>query len=55
VRGIILRELRHSDIPVPEDFLLTLWHDEPQLRRALESLVADGLATRDEGALRLAT
>jgi A/G-specific adenine glycosylase len=55
VRGIILRELRHSDIPVPEDFLLTLWHDEVQLRRALESLVADGLATRDDGALRLAT
>ena len=55
VRGIILRELRHSDIPVPEAFLLTLWHDEVQLRRALESLVADGLATRDEGALRLAT
>lgn len=55
VRGIILRELRHSDIPVPEDFLLTLWHDEDQLRRALESLINDGLAARDDGALRLAS
>jgi A/G-specific adenine glycosylase len=55
VRGIILRELRHSDIPVPEDFLLTLWDDEAQLRRALESLITDGLATRDESALRLTT
>jgi len=55
VRGIILRELRHSDIPVPETFLITLWHDQDQLRRALESLIADGLAARDDGALRLAS
>jgi len=44
-----------KEVTDTEDFLLTLWHDELQLRRALESLVADGLATRDEGALRLAT
>lgn len=46
VRGIILRELRHSDIPIPVDFLESLWSDRAQLHRALESLIADGLATR---------
>ena len=53
VRGIILRELRHSDIPVPEDFLQSLWPDDRQLRRALESLLADGLATRSDGGISL--
>jgi A/G-specific adenine glycosylase len=46
VRGIILRELRSSDIPVPKDFLATLWPDETQFHRALKSLVDDGLIRR---------
>ncbi len=36
VRGIILRELRHSDTPVPEDFLASLWPDHQQFQRALD-------------------
>jgi len=43
VRGIILRELRNSDIPVPQEFLETLWPDQQQFLRALQSLVVDGL------------
>ena len=43
VRGIILRELRHSDMPIPRDFLNTLWLDPEQLARALHSLTSDGL------------
>jgi len=55
VRGIILRELRHSDIPVPETFLVTLWHDSDQYERALESLVEDGLAVRQADGIALAS
>ena len=49
VRGVILKELRNSDIPIPGGFLATLWSDPVQLSRALESLLADGLiqATRE--------
>jgi len=43
VRGIILREMRESDIPIPREFLSTLWSDVTQLERALESLNNDGL------------
>lgn len=43
VRGIILRELRGSEIPVPDSFLSTLWQDRQQYRRALMSLILDGL------------
>jgi A/G-specific adenine glycosylase len=55
VRGIILRELRGNDTPVPEEFLTTLWHDATQFHRALESLLADGLAARTEGGIALAS
>ena len=53
VRGIILRELRHSDTPVPEDFLASLWPDHQQFQRALESLVSDGLAMRESEGITL--
>ena len=53
VRGIILRELRHSDTPVPEDFLASLWVNRQQFQRALESLVSDGLATREPEGITL--
>jgi A/G-specific adenine glycosylase len=43
VRGIILRELRSSDTPVPEGFLRTLWGEHEQFTRALASLLDDGL------------
>lgn len=53
VRGIILRELRHSDTPVPEDFLASLWPDRQQFQRALDSLVSDGLAIRESEGITL--
>ncbi len=43
VRGIVLRELRSSDTPVPLNFLRTLWSEGQQFERALESLLHDGL------------
>lgn len=43
-RGIVLRELRASDTPVPVSFLETLLSDRQQFSRALTSLVEDGLA-----------
>jgi A/G-specific adenine glycosylase len=42
-RGVILRELRTSDTPVPEIFLQGLWPEAPQFSRALSSLIEDGL------------
>jgi A/G-specific adenine glycosylase len=43
VRGLILRELRSSDTPIPEAFLRTLWGEHEQFTRALASLLDDGL------------
>jgi A/G-specific adenine glycosylase len=43
VRGIILRELRSSDTPVPASFLRTLWGESQQFERALASLLDDRL------------
>ena len=47
VRGLILRELRAADIPVPADTVATLWPDSEQLGRALAGLLRDGLVTGD--------
>jgi A/G-specific adenine glycosylase len=49
VRGIILRELRLSDVPIPRSFLLSLWPLPEQTTRALTSLLADGLVEADPG------
>jgi len=54
VRGIIVRELRHSDTPVPETFLATLWDDPDQYERALASLIKDGLVVREAEGIALA-
>jgi A/G-specific adenine glycosylase len=43
VRGLLLGVLRESVVPVPADRLDLVWADAPQRRRALDSLVADGL------------
>lgn len=45
VRGLIMRELRQADEPVPADVIETLWPDARQRERALAGLLADGLAT----------
>jgi A/G-specific adenine glycosylase len=47
VRGLILRELRASDIPVPAEVVSTLWVDAVQLERALAGLLRDGLVVGD--------
>jgi A/G-specific adenine glycosylase len=44
VRGLIMRELRHSDTPVPAEVIENLWPDAVQRERALAGLLADGLA-----------
>ena len=44
MRGLILRELRGSDIPVTAAEIATLWPDAAQRDRALAGLLADGLA-----------
>lgn len=45
VRGLIMRELRHADGPVPAEILDGVWADAVQRERALAGLLADGLAT----------
>ena len=47
VRGLILRELRAADIPVPRETLSALWPDAAQLDRALLGLLRDGLVAGD--------
>ena len=47
VRGLILRELRGAQIPVPGVALTALWPDAAQLDRALAGLLRDGLVTVD--------
>ena len=44
VRGLIMRELRHSDTPVPAEAIDSVWPDAVQRDRALAGLLADGLA-----------
>ena len=52
VRGLIMAELRASDIPVTPSEIEGLWPDSLQRDRALASLLADGLVIAvDEGYL----
>ncbi|MFT4029772.1 MAG: A/G-specific adenine glycosylase [Protaetiibacter sp.] len=53
VRGLVLRELRGSDTPVPVAAVEGLWADEAQLARAVDGLLRDGLVVRDGDELRL--
>jgi len=43
VRGLIMAELRASDIPVTADEIATVWPDAVQRDRALAGLLVDGL------------
>jgi A/G-specific adenine glycosylase len=45
-RGMVMRELRAAHRPVPRDELARLLADDARLARALDGLVADGLAER---------
>jgi len=51
VRGLIMAELRASDVPVSQTELDAVWADAAQRERALAGLIRDGLATGspDEG------
>jgi A/G-specific adenine glycosylase len=53
VRGLILRELRGSDIPIPAEAIEPLWSDATQRDRALAGLLRDGLVVRAEGGYAL--
>jgi len=52
-RGLVLAELRASDVPVPEGELAAVVPDAAVRERVLTGLAADGLAERDEGGWRL--
>ncbi|HEY0249776.1 MAG TPA: A/G-specific adenine glycosylase [Gryllotalpicola sp.] len=47
VRGLVLRELRGAHVPVTDAELAGLWPDAAQLARAVDGLLADGLAVRE--------
>ncbi|GAA1220574.1 A/G-specific adenine glycosylase [Rhodoglobus aureus] len=46
VRGLILAELRASDVPVTTDEIAQVWPDADQRERALSGLLTDGLAVQ---------
>jgi A/G-specific adenine glycosylase len=48
VRGLVLRELRGSDTPVPAAVIAGVWPDAGQLARAIDGLLRDGLVVRDD-------
>lgn len=48
VRGKIMKLLRESESPVEQSLIDALWPDQPQLSRALFSLLHDGLAVQNE-------
>lgn len=48
VRGLIMAELRSSDVPVLRSEIDLVWPDDAQRERALASLVRDGLAVGDD-------
>jgi A/G-specific adenine glycosylase len=53
-RGAVLRALRGApDAAVPLDLLLADWPDAMQRDRAIDSLIADGLAEARDGLLAL--
>jgi A/G-specific adenine glycosylase len=55
VRGLIMAELRASEIPVTSAEIEALWPDAVQRDRALAGLLRDGLATAVDGAYTLPT
>jgi A/G-specific adenine glycosylase len=53
VRGLVLAELRASDIPVSAAELATVWPDAVQLARSIAGLLADGLVVSGDGGYEL--
>ncbi|MFE5673283.1 A/G-specific adenine glycosylase [Agromyces sp. NPDC056523] len=52
-RGMVMRELRAAHRPVAREELARLLDDDARLERAVEGLVADGLAVRTNGGYAL--
>ncbi len=48
VRGLVMAELRASDVPVTRDEVDLVWPDAEQRARALASLLRDGLVVGDD-------
>jgi A/G-specific adenine glycosylase len=46
VRGLVMAELRAAHVPLTHEELSSLWPDAPQRERAIDGLLADGLAVR---------
>ena len=53
VRGLILKELRASEVAVTQAELDTVWVDAPQRARALAGLIADGLVVATDAGFEL--
>lgn len=53
VRGLIMAELRASEVPITPAEIDSVWPDAAQLARALSGLLADGLVVRVEGGFEL--
>jgi A/G-specific adenine glycosylase len=53
VRGLIMAELRASDIPVTAAEVHAVWAIDEQRERALAGLLADGLVVAADGAYEL--
>ena len=53
VRGLIMAELRASDIPISSAELEIVWPDANKRERALAGLLADGLAVAVDGGYQL--
>jgi A/G-specific adenine glycosylase len=53
VRGLIMRELRGSHVPLTASQIEPLWPHATQRERALASLVSDGLAVAAQGGYQL--
>lgn len=53
VRGLVMAELRASDIPVGEREIAALWPDAEQRDRAVRGLLSDGLLVRVDGGYEL--
>lgn len=52
-RGAVLRMLRDAGAPVALEAVIPTWPDPLQRDRAIDSLIADGLAEASDGTLRL--
>ena len=53
VRGLVMAQLRTSEVPISAHEIVALWADDSQRSRALAGLMADGLAVYSDGGYSL--